>query len=312
MGRPALCVSGCRVYTPRMPLNVRPCRATRPTRSGRVLALAGLIAAGGCAVFRPAAHATRARDFRVLVLNMHAGADAAGHSNLDSVAALVRRVRADVVLLQEVDSVTQRSGRVDQLAALRRRTGYHGAFGRSLDFQGGGYGIAVLARAPIAAARTVRLPVAPPQERAGGSYEPRVALHAAVALGGRDTLHLLNTHLDPSRDDGYRRQEAATLVAEAARLARRAPLVLVGGDMNSTPESEVQAAVRRAGWRDLWSECGEGAGLTYPAEAPVKRIDYLYAIGRASCVRGEVLTSRASDHRGVLFTLRRPAARGGA
>lgn len=274
----------------------RPGRALR--RCGAAALLLGAACAGGLRRGRPGP------PVRVLVLNMHAGADAAGASNLARVADLVRTARADVVLLQEVDSSTTRSGGVDQLAVLRRLTGHHGAFGRSLDYQGGGYGVAVLARAPIVESRTLPLPVTPPQARAGGSHEPRVALHAAVALG-HDTLHVLSTHIDPSSSDAYRRQEAAALVDAAAALRRRAPLVLVGGDMNSTPESLVQALVRRAGWRDLWAACGRGAGLTYPASAPVKRIDYLYALGRATCAEARVLTSDASDHRALVVELRR-------
>ncbi|HET9003329.1 MAG TPA: hypothetical protein VFN39_04925 [Gemmatimonadaceae bacterium] len=60
----------------------------------------------------------------------------------------------------------------------------HGVFGRSLDFQGGGYGIAVLSRWPIVADSVARLPVFPPLERAGGSHEPRSALWVEVATPG--------------------------------------------------------------------------------------------------------------------------------
>ena len=271
--------------------------------AARELAVAALGALAACAPRRPA----EARALRVLVLNMHAGADARGVPNLAAVATLVRDTRADVVLLQEVDSATTRSGGVDQVAELRRLSGYAGAFGPTLRYQGGGYGIAVLARAPILRQEMLRLPVTPAQQRAGGSYEPRGALHVALLWGG-DTLHVLDTHLDPSGDDHYRRQEAATLVAVAARLAAGGRPVLVGGDMNSTPESAVQASVRAAGVRDLWPGCGRGSGLSYPAARPVKRIDYLYALGGVRCARAHVLESEASDHRPVLFELRLGAA----
>ena len=50
------------------------------------------------------------RTARVLVYNMHAGKDAKGVDNLQRIAALVDSLRADIVLLQEVDRNTQRSG----------------------------------------------------------------------------------------------------------------------------------------------------------------------------------------------------------
>jgi endonuclease/exonuclease/phosphatase family metal-dependent hydrolase len=234
---------------------------------------------------------------------MHAGKDAAGVDNLARVAAVVREAAADVVLLQEVDRGTRRSGGVDQPAVLARLTGYAAAFGRTLDYDGGGYGIAVLSRWRVLRDTLVHLPIAPPLARAGGSYEPRGALRVTLdAPGG--PLTVVNTHLDATRDDGYRRQEirAVVAIADAAR-AGGAP-VLVGGDFNSEPGSAVHAAALAAGLRDAWLECGRGDALTYPDDRPVKRIDYLYLTGAARCDEAHVIESRASDHRPVAFRVR--------
>jgi endonuclease/exonuclease/phosphatase family metal-dependent hydrolase len=236
----------------------------------------------------------------VLVYNIHAGKDAAGVDNLERVSAVVREARADVVLLQEVDRGTRRSGQTDQPDVLGRRTGYRAAFGKTLDYDGGEYGIAVLSRWPITRHVLEHLPVEPPQERAGGSYEPRGALRVTVAAPD-GSLEIVNTHLDASREDHYRRQEVTTILS----IARAGgPRLLVGGDFNSTPESEVQAQVRSGGLRDAWAECGRGNGLTYPADVPVKRIDYLYLTGGATCTEATVIETTASDHRPVLVTVR--------
>ena len=80
--------------------------------------------------------------------------------------------------------------------------------------------------------------------------------------------------------------------------------MLIGGDLNSTPDSDVQAATRAAGVRDAWLECGRGDGLTYPADKPTKRIDYLYLTEGMSCVDAVVLETQASDHRPLLVTVR--------
>lgn len=209
---------------------------------------------------------------------------------------------ADIALLQEVDSVTERSGRKDQLAEIQRLTGFHGVFGRTLDYQGGGYGIALISRFPIVSDSLIRLPVTPSQARAGGSYEPRGVLYATI-LVGRVTIHVLNTHLDASADDGYRRQEAATLAEIAGRLTRRGARVMLGGDLNSTPESAVHALIESAGLRDVWRECGSGDGFTYPETKPDKRIDYLLLPGSLRCIDARVLESSLSDHRPVLFSI---------
>ena len=232
---------------------------------------------------------------RVLVYNIHAGKDAAGVDNLERVSALITSTNADLVLLQEVDRGTTRSGKVDQVEVLTRRTKLHGIFGKSLDYQGGEYGIAILSRWPITGHEVIHLPVEPPQTRAGGSVEPRVALIADT--GG---LRILNTHLDASKEDTYRLQEADHLLEIFKTRAPR----LIGGDFNSTPDSAVQARVRTSGVRDAWTECGANNELTFPADVPVKRIDYLFLTGRTKCVSASVIESSASDHRPVLVALR--------
>ena len=95
------------------------------------------LALAACATRGPARDARAARPITVLVYNIHAGKDAAGVDNLARVAAVVRETNADVVLLQEVDRGTRRSGGVDQPAELARLTGYAASFGRTLDYDGG-------------------------------------------------------------------------------------------------------------------------------------------------------------------------------
>ena len=257
-----------------------------------------------CARSHRASAAGPASTFNVLVYNVHAGKDAAGKDNLQRVADVVHEVNADIVLLQEVDKGTRRSGGIDQPAEYAKRTGYHVAFGRSLDYDGGEYGIAVLTRWPIRRDSAIHLPVDPPQERSGGSHEPRIAMSTLIAAPFGD-LAMFNTHIDASGDDRWRLQEIRT-IEQLARSAVRggAPRVLFGGDFNSTPESAVQIELRANGFRDSWQTCGAGDGFSYPADTARKRIDYLFLIAGIECTTARVVNTDASDHRPVLFTLR--------
>jgi endonuclease/exonuclease/phosphatase family metal-dependent hydrolase len=263
------------------------------------LVLAPLLALLGCASAGRSAEGQPADTVRVIVYNIHAGKDAAGADNLQGIVALIRETRADLVLLQEVDRHTRRSGGVDQPAVLAARSGFHVAFGSALDYDGGKYGVATLSRWPIAFDTLYRLPVDPPQERAGGSREPRGLLRSDIT-SPYGTILVFNTHIDASREDTWRQQEARVIVSTVADARRSRPLVLLGGDMNSTPESAVQQIVRRPGLRDAFAECGSGLGLTYPADSAVKRIDYLYLTGAMRCARAEVRGTRVSDHRPLL------------
>lgn len=239
---------------------------------------------------------------RVLVFNIHAGKDAAARNNIQDVANLIRSAGADIVLLQEVDRGTNRSGKVDQLQALTEATGFSGTFGRSLDYDGGRYGIAALARRGFIYSETMPLRVTPTQERAGGSHEPRVAL-LGVAVSPMGRLQTVSTHLDASSTEEYRLQEiAGVLNIVRSRTSEVTPLLLAG-DLNSEPGSAVIRRIQEAGLRDAWAECGRGDGLTYPADRPVKRIDYVWLSGTLRCTAAEVLDTQISDHRPLLVTL---------
>lgn len=276
-----------------------PCR--RRSAGSSVLALA-LATAGTLVACASTPRQDPASALRVLVYNIHAGKDAAGEENLGRVAALIRDTGADLVLLQEVDRGTRRSGGVDQVAELERRTGFHGAFGRTLDYQGGEYGIAVLSRWAILSDTVITLPVEPAQERAGGSYEPRGALRVTVdAPGG--VVGIVNTHLDASRDDAYRRQEVDAVRRIAADVRALHPRTVVGGDFNAEPGTATIDAMLADGWLDASSICGDGDGRTYPADAPIKRIDYLFLAPVLGCSSARVLPTTTSDHRPVLVTL---------
>lgn len=270
--------------------------------TNRTFSLLACLAVLGCAGLSPRA---TERELRVMTWNIHAGADAHGAPSLDRIGAAIRAAEPDILLLQEVDSATRRSNGVDQLAVLAASTGMQGVFGRSLDYQGGGYGIAILSRHPIVESQTIRLRVDPPQERAGGAYEPRSALVARIRVGS-DTIDVVNTHIDASRDDFYRLQEIRTVLAVAGERRGAGHAVILGGDLNSEPGGEVQRLVREAAWRDAWEACGGvGPGLSYPDSASRKRIDYLYLGMRWRCRGAHVAPNAASDHAPVIVELLR-------
>ena len=264
------------------------------------LVLGFALAASGC---MPLPRATPEAGLRVLVYNIHAGKDAGGVDNLPRVASMIAESRADIVLLQEVDSATRRGGGVDQLASLAALTGMHGAFGSTIEWQGGSFGLGVLSRYPITTQRLVPLRTEPMQPRVGYSREPRGMLVASVATP-HGALAVVNTHLDAGRDGQWRRQEVAHLVAVADSLRGSGVHVIVGGDLNARPESAELQPLAGAGLRDAWSACGAGQGFTFPAAGPDRRIDYLYLTPGSSCRRAQVLSEQASDHRALLVELR--------
>jgi endonuclease/exonuclease/phosphatase family metal-dependent hydrolase len=237
---------------------------------------------------------------RALVFNIHAGKDAAGADNLERVAALVRDSRADIVLLQEVDNGTRRSGRVDQLSRLRSLTGFHGVFGKAIDYDGGEYGLGILSRWPIEASVMRMLPApAFADSAARAKYEARGALITKIAAPW-GALRVVDTHLDATRNDSARVLQAGGLLV-LVNTQRDSGYTVMGGDLNSEPNGPVVKMLAESGWKDLFRSCGSGESFSFPAKDPVKRIDYLLASSDVSCRSASVLESQASDHRPVLF-----------
>jgi len=210
------------------------------------------------------------------------------------------RGHADVVALQEVDNKARRSGKVDQLAELARLTGMHGVFGKARDYDGGEYGQAILSRQPIEKLDVHKLTAA--GEQLAPSDE-RIALFATIKQPRPlPDLLFIGTHLHHV-SDAFRVSEANVLNGLLAEtIAKREPAVMVLGDFNATPESKVVVAMRQK-----WDDPTADAGMTFPADKPVKKIDYvLLPKGHGwTVVSAKVVDEpMASDHRPVVVELR--------
>jgi endonuclease/exonuclease/phosphatase family metal-dependent hydrolase len=167
------------------------------------------------------------------------------------------------------------------------------AFGRNIDYQGGGYGTAVLSRFPIKSRESHKL-------RTFYEGEQRGVQLLELDSGG-EKLVFLCTHLDHRPDD----RERFASVAKINELADKFPgtSMILAGDLNATPDSRVIAEFHRT-----WKRAGANDLATFPADAPKKSIDYIllrpvdgWQVAEARVVEEPV----ASDHRPLLAVLRR-------
>jgi len=201
--------------------------------------------------------------------------------NLEALVAMIAEFAPDVVMLQELDRGVERSNRVDQFDFIVERTGMAGRFARTVDYQGGRFGIALLTRHAPVSYDEVRIP------RLGGK-EPRALQHMRIRLADGTEVDLFNTHIDPrliSRD-----QQIAIVLDEAT--ARRGERAVLGGDFNATPRADSIREILSS-WQDA---AAGGAGLpTFPARAPRVRVDYLFFAGEAISLD----EFGSPDHRGI-------------
>lgn len=270
-------------------------------RISSVIVLLVVAALTACATSREqAAPSARAR---IMSYNIHAGHDLQRRSNLEPIAALIDSLRVDVVLLQEVDRSTTRSGKVDQAKVLGERTGMHPVFGRALYYDGGEYGIAVLSRFPVVTSRVVPLLVPAGADSALRAAEPRVMLHVVLATPTGE-LHVINTHLDHHAYSVARNAQVLQLLAYGAQDVPKGARLVLGGDLNARPDA-VEVRALGAVFDDAWPGCGTGPGHTFRADQPDRRIDYLMLL-RVDCTRAQVIDSDISDHRPLIVDVQIP------
>jgi endonuclease/exonuclease/phosphatase family metal-dependent hydrolase len=230
---------------------------------------------------------------RVMSYNVHVGIGMDKKLDLARIAEVIKRQRADIVGLQEVDRGVERTGRADEVRELARLTGMDYAFAHNLDYQGGQYGVAVLSRFPILAIDHRRYANRRERERRG-------FIRVEVEVGGR-RLNFVTTHLDYKFEDGRVFETEQLLKA----LADVPGPVVVAGDFNEEPNVGAYEMMLKAGFADAWAQ-GAAHGLTYPADRPTKRIDYVFhrGLGRDARAAASVPDTLASDHRPLLVTLK--------
>jgi len=233
-----------------------------------------------------------AGEFSVLSWNIQAGL-----SGPDKIADLLKQSNADVVALQEARVPSAQPGGVDPLPVILSKWQRQVA-------RGGERGeLVVLTRFPMISQRLHRL---------GGLSQ---ALEVLVEREGKP-MRILNVHLMTGDPEGKLRGQSAwssrrvTLSAETRRIQADSLLkvaqssdmpTLLVGDFNSPPTSVAYSTLQQ-GLTDAFAVSGWGWGLTYPANHPCWRIDYVWCKGLRP-VQTRVLYLPASDHRALLCQL---------
>src|SRR5690606_6574081 len=122
----------------------------------------------------------RAQRLKVMSYNIHIGQNAANEDRLREIGHLIKKSGADLVGLQEVDSVCNRSGNVDQMKVLSEITGMYYGYVRHFAFDGGSYGLGVLSKYPIEVHNGQRISIS-----SQAQPETRALLHATIRFKGK-------------------------------------------------------------------------------------------------------------------------------
>ncbi|HEX3601489.1 MAG TPA: endonuclease/exonuclease/phosphatase family protein [Lacipirellulaceae bacterium] len=264
-----------------------------------------LIAFGVTLLTSPA-RAALPEEIRIVTYNIHHGEGTDGKFDLPRIAKVVMAEKPDIIALQEVDQKTHRASGVDQPAEFAKLTGMKVVFGHNIDYDGGGYGTAVLTNLPIRSSESVKLK----------SFYQSTPKHAEqrgvqiLELGDKSEppLWFLCTHLDYRPKDDERMDSAHTINDLVEKHADEP--AIIAGDFNATPDSAPVKELAKE-WKVAGEEPSDahaGKYFSFPADKPDRRIDYVMCrpANVWKVVEVRVLDEEvASDHRPVLTVLKK-------
>lgn len=258
-------------------------------------------------------------------------------ANLAGIARVLRDLHPDVVALQEVDFDSARTHGIDQVAWLAREAGYPWAarvetwtcryvpypywppsqhYGRMRSGQ------AVLSRFPIRSNVRRLLPQPPNPFWYNWFYLHRALQHVELDLGGGVLLDVINVHTEAFHQRN--REEQADRIAAYVRTLPPARPRLLLGDFNAIPpeatlrrgfpdEPETDmttdrtvATIRSLGLLEaLDPDAPLPDTFTFPADAPNRRLDYVWFSPSLRRLEGRVAREAGSlsDHLPVVVDL---------
>ena len=222
---------------------------------------------------------------RIMSYNIRNGRGMDEVTDLGRIADAICKVAPDVVAVQEVDSVTGRSGGIDVLRTLGERTLMFPTYAPAIDFDGGKYGVGMLSKEKPVSYRYIALP---------GREEERVLLWVEF-----ERYIFCCTHLSLTPED---RMLSLPILRREAAFAHK-PL-FIAGDWNATAHSPFITEISKD-----FLLLSNPKQATFPAFTPDSCLDYIAGYVK----NGQPFTrlsawvpeeAVASDHRPVVTEVR--------
>lgn len=216
-----------------------------------------------------------------------------GIIDIPAVAEVIRRQMPDLVALQEIDDHNERSGKdINEAEEMARILNMHFYFAKTIDYAGGGYGLAILSKYPLTETAVHFLP-----KDSSKRAEQRALLTTRVLLPNRRSIRFASTHLDIVSDSNRVMQ-----MTEITNIAAKDSIpFIMGGDFNSRPNSKVIGLLDSFFQRSCTTSCD----FTVPSGNPVVTIDYIaYKKDSPFHIQSHAVIPEAyaSDHRPVVAT----------
>ncbi len=190
----------------------------------------------------------------VMSYNIRAGMGLDEVKDLKRQAGVINRQSPDYVGLQEVDSMTRRSGNVAQAEELAKLTGMHAIYAPAIPHQGGKYGIAALVK---------KLPLRWEHIPLPGKEEARTLLILEY-----EHYILCNVHMSLTKESQ----------TESIELIRR-KVEPLGKPIIFTGDFNIQTGTDRfRKLEETWTLLSDSTARTFPADTPSITIDFIWGL----------------------------------
>lgn len=235
-------------------------------------------------------------ELKIMSYNIHIGNPPSkpGLIDLEAIIKTIKAENPDLVSLQEVDVNTMRSGKINQAEIIARKLGMNFFFAKSIDHDGGDYGVCILSKFPISETKIHRLTTL-----AGSGGEPRVMATAKIQLKNGKYIRFGATHLDHLNNPSNREIQ----IEEINKIGSEESLpFIIAGDLNAVTESTVIQQLDKV-FNRTCSQCQP----TFPVVKPNRTIDFIAFKKTDSfkTISHQVVQEHyASDHLPVVALLR--------
>ncbi|MGI9525522.1 MAG: endonuclease/exonuclease/phosphatase family protein [Weeksellaceae bacterium] len=224
---------------------------------------------------------------RIISYNIHHGLSpglASQSINMLSVANILKKNNPDVVCLQELDVNTFRSGKnLNQLESIANKLNMDKFYGKTIDYDGGDYGIGLLSKLPIESAEFIPLP----NQK---SFEPRGIIIAKLKTDNK-ILSVACTHLSSESNQSRKNQ------IDYIRQNYKGYIIM--GDLNATKDEDIFDGFNNYNFLPTNQS-------TYPSDNPTIQIDYFIVPDNYTIIDSGVINDYGiSDHRPIFLDLKK-------
>ena len=193
---------------------------------------------------------------RIMSYNIRNGRGMDDVADFRRTADVIIKACPDIVAVQEIDSVTGRSGGKDVLREIAGLTLMHHTYAPAIDYDGGKYGIGMLSKEKPLGYKRLPLP---------GREEAR-----ALLIVEFEKYIYCCTHLSLTEED---RMLSLPVIRQAAASANKP--FFIAGDMNARPGSDF---IRQL--QNDFVILTDMKKPTFPADKPDETIDYIAVCAR--------------------------------